>query len=180
LEPTKALFNLMMNLADFAKYTLNKVLEDQKHQDLYSKLVFRQSSFKDVEKVTFMKEYLALQLALVTKVWPICCEENSLKTEQGDKFFLRVTLTCFESEKMKELAVAYGEYLYAKENAESGEIVLRMVEKFFERLKMQTRVQRGTAEALMSPAFQLLIENLDGYRMSFENEFLETVFEDLS
>lgn len=170
----------MMNLADFAKHTLTKVLEDQKHQDLYSKLVFRQSSFKDVEKVTFMKEYLALQLALVTKVWPICCEENSLKTEQGEKFFLRVTMTCFESEKMKELAVAYGEYLYAKEDAESGEIVLSLVEKLFERLKMQTKIVRGGADPAISPAFQLLIENLDGYRMSFENEFLETVFEERS
>ena len=170
----------MMNLSDFAKFTLNKVLEDQKYQDLYSKLVFRQSSFKDVEKVAFMKEYLVVQLALITKVWPICCQENSIKIEHGDKCFLRVTLACFESEKMKDLAAAYGEYLYAKEGVESGEIVLSMIEKLFERLKMPAKIQRGSGKPTISPAFQLLIENLDGYRMSFENEFLENVFEDLS
>lgn len=108
-----------MTLAEFSKHTLTKVLEDQKDQDLYAKVIFKQSSFKDVEKETFKREYLALQLALISKIWPLCCEENSIEIDDGHRMFMKATLACFESPSMKELAVAYSEYLYANEEATS-------------------------------------------------------------
>lgn len=165
-----------MDIRKFAKDELSSIFGDAEDKSLYRKLVLKQQVFSEVLEETFNLEYLAAKLAITTVIWKECCKENNLIEGGQDNIFFEFVMQCFGSPKMTHLASAFSEYMYASDNVSRSEMCVAVTRYMFKRLKMEDKVQRGNADAKMSPAFETIVLGFEGYRNSFENRFNEFHF----
>lgn len=164
-------------LQTYARQELARIYGETEHQDLYVMFKAKEKNmFSRVSQDQFGMEYLTAKLAMACLVWEYACLESALNEDSFRKVLFRQVMDGFRSPKMMPLATAFSDYYFTceKEPSESPGILLVM--RFMGRLNLQ---DAGAAaprnpDAPVPFVFQTLLETLEGFRSSFENQCLES------
>lgn len=164
---------------DFEKYqkkVLSETLETSEYDELYRVLLEKEAAFGQISRDSLSAEYLAAKLALTSHYWEIYCGEYlSEKSKTYRKAFFKAVMSMFQSPKMLPLASAFSEYIFdsgEEGNDEAPSVAAAL--KLFRRLQLQEKIVKKTkAGEEVSPAFRFLVETFEGFRASFENDFLK-------
>lgn len=159
---------LKEDLVPLAKQKLSAVLGDKEYEDLDRLLRQKETSLKAMDKELFAKEYLAVKLSLAAHVWEHQCAENEIKEEDLKKIFFRSVMQIFQEPKMVHLATAFSEYYYAVEPGPETPASVTLGTRLFERLGAQA--QPAEKQTSGTGGCGILIETLEGFRVSMENE----------
>lgn len=153
---------------------LSEILSSSEYEELYNLLSEKEPGFGRITRDAFNTEYLAAKLALASRFWEKSCSESMPESgEQEQKLFFKAVMKCFQSPKMVPLATAFSEYLLEPSGEEGHSPVIQAGLKLFGRFGLAEKITKGSGpKAAVSDAFRILVETLEGFRVSFENDFM--------
>ncbi|MBU3758900.1 MAG: hypothetical protein FGM27_03100 [Candidatus Omnitrophica bacterium] len=162
-------------LKTLARQELARIYGEEEHRDL---LVMLRARGKDlwagIGDDQFAAEYLTAKLALACLAWEYACRESGYTEEGYAKMFFRQIMEGFKSPKMAALAAAFSDYYFVCEKGSEEPAGLLLTARLSVRLNLKhSGVRREAPEAPDLAGLQVLLETLEGFRVSFENLCLE-------
>lgn len=164
------------HLQAYARQELARIYGENEHQDLYVMFKAKEKSmFSRISQDQFGMEYLTAKLAMACLVWDYACQESALNQDSFRKVLFRQVMEGFRSPKMMPLATAFSDYYFTCEKEPSEPPGVLLVMRLMGRLNLQetSSAPPKNPDAAVPFTFQTLLETLEGFRSSFENQCLE-------
>lgn len=124
----------------------------------------------------FRPNYLCARLAILSHAWEKVVQESDIKDGEVAKVFLKKVMSSFEEPKAIGAATTFSEYFCAPQmQEESDELsdALAIAHVMFRRLQMKPVASEVKT---INPSFQLLVEALESFRTTFENQVFEFLY----
>lgn len=161
-------------LQEYAQKVLSSILAEREYGPLLERLQSEEKKLLTVSRDRFSMEYLPAKLAVACLLWETQCRENGL--EGNEKMLFQFVMQLFKSPKMVSMASSFSDYLYASDSEQGHSPMPALVVRLFERLGLQGLLRGKKQGPALSAPFKILVETLEGFRSSLENDFLEFVF----
>ncbi|HTL46881.1 MAG TPA: hypothetical protein VL688_02325 [Verrucomicrobiae bacterium] len=156
-----------------AQKMLSTVYDDQEHGALLELMRQNNPGLAGISKDQFALEYLPVKLALAARAWDALCQEAGADDAVTRKLFFQAVMANFQTPKMTGLAASFSDYFYAPDDAEEESVSAVLAGRLIQRLVPAPASASGRQAALaaLSRSILVLVETLEAFRNSFEDEF---------